>query len=163
MGEALICGPKLRFAESDLPLLSAASIFAVCAMTMHSNAVDIDITGAHSAVVDAFNGRNRDAVRSQLADAFVFYRGNDHTTHVGVDADIDRWSSTIVNAEQWNVKLAVLYSINALAGENGRMLKVRCLFAGNGSTSGLIASNLVFAFFITSCGWLHLNFGRMEG
>lgn len=96
---------------------------AALAFGSAAHAGDFDAASAHGPFLDAFNARNWDAVKAVFTDDAVFHRASGDTAFMGPDAIVERFSSTIGNAGEWNVKFAKLDSPSSLAGADGRVVE----------------------------------------
>ena len=84
-------------------------------------AADFDASGAHEAFMTAFNNRQWDAVKAQLAEDAVFHRANATDVYAGPDAIVERFEQTI--GGEWNVKFVRLDSENQITGNDGRVVE----------------------------------------
>lgn len=76
---------------------------------------------AHDAFREAFNARDWDKVRTQLADDVVFQRATSTDIHSGPDAVLGNLQAPL--ADEWNVKFAKLETENHLVGKDGRVVE----------------------------------------
>jgi ketosteroid isomerase-like protein len=83
-------------------------------------AADFDPAAAHAKFVDAFNNRQWDAVKAQLAADAVFHRANAGEVQSGPDAIVAHFEQPI--GGEWNVKFARLDSEEQFAGKDGRVV-----------------------------------------
>jgi len=84
-------------------------------------AADFDADAAHARFVDAFNNRQWEEVKAQLAEDAVFHRANAAEVYSGPDAIAAHFEQPI--GGEWNVKFARLASQSALAGNDGRVVE----------------------------------------
>ena len=84
-------------------------------------AADFDAEAAHAKFIDAFNNREWDAVKAQLAEDAVFHRANAAEVQRGPDAIVAHFEQPI--GGEWNVKFARLDSQSALTGNDGRVVE----------------------------------------
>ena len=96
---------------------------AAFALTGSVQAADFDAATAHGAFVDAFNARDWDAVKAVFTEDSVFHRASGDTAFMGPDAIVERFSSTIGNEGEWNVKFAKLDSTSSLTGVDGSVVE----------------------------------------
>lgn len=96
----------------------ATTIIVTGSLTTAAHAGDFNAEAAHKAFIDAFNNRQWDAVKSVLTDDSVFHRAVGDEVFIGPDAIIERFSSTIGAADQWNVKFVRLDSTSHMAGND---------------------------------------------
>ncbi|HEX6144229.1 MAG TPA: nuclear transport factor 2 family protein [Geminicoccaceae bacterium] len=103
------------------PVLGGFAIVLVCGTTAW--AAEFDAKAAHQPFMEAFNARDWEGVKSSLAQDAVFHRANAEEVYVGPDAIVGRFSDTIGNPDQWNVKFASLESEDQITGEDGRVVE----------------------------------------
>lgn len=84
-------------------------------------AADFDAQAAHAGFIDAFNNRQWDEVKAQLADDAVFHRANAAEVQSGPDAIVGHFEQPI--GGEWNVKLVRLDSEDQLVGNDGRVVE----------------------------------------
>lgn len=106
-----------------------ALFLAALGLTSTAYAGDFDAAAAHGSLIDAFNNRDWEAVKAVFTDDAVFHRASGDTAFMGPDAIVERFSSTIGNAGEWNVKFAKLDSTSALMGKDGSSVVERGDFA----------------------------------
>ena len=92
-------------------------------LTVGASAADFDADAAHGMLIDAFNGRDWNGVKAVLTEDSVFHRANGDEVFIGPDAIVERFSTTIGAADQWNVKFVRLDSASHLAGKDGRVVE----------------------------------------
>lgn len=100
-------------------LLIALPMVAVLGST--AAAADFDADALHARFMDAFNNRQWDEVKAQLAEDAVFHRANATEVYGGPDAIVDHFKQPI--GGEWNVKFAKLDSQSALTGKDGRVVE----------------------------------------
>ncbi len=98
-------------------------IVAAVALTGTAHAGDFDASTAHGPFMEAFNARDWDAVKAVFTEDAVFHRASGDTAFMGPDAIVERFSTTIGNEGEWNVKFAKLNSSSSLAGADGRVVE----------------------------------------
>ena len=106
--------------------MSGQRFIVTCAAALtafSAHAGDFDAAASHRDFINAFNGRDWDAVKSALTEDSVFHRANGDQVFVGPDAIVERFSSTIGAPDQWNVKFARLDSSAQRAGKDGRVVE----------------------------------------
>jgi ketosteroid isomerase-like protein len=86
-----------------------------------ATAADFDADAAHSQFIDAFNDRQWDALKAQLADDSVFHRANAAEVYSGPDAIVGHFEQPI--GGEWNVKFVRLDSEDQLTGNDGRVVE----------------------------------------
>jgi ketosteroid isomerase-like protein len=84
-------------------------------------AADFDAEAAHGPLIEAFNNREWDAVKAQLAEDAVFRRGNAEEVQSGPDAIVAHFEQPI--GGEWNVKFARLESEDQFMGNDGRVVE----------------------------------------
>lgn len=99
-------------------LLVVVPVIAVLGGTA---AADFDADALHARWIDAFNNRQWDEVKAQLADDAVFHRANATEVYRGPDAILDHFEQTI--GGEWNVKFAELDSEDEFTGKDGRVVE----------------------------------------
>ncbi|MGI9416481.1 MAG: nuclear transport factor 2 family protein [Geminicoccaceae bacterium] len=119
-----------------------------------AQAGDFDAAAAHGPFMDAFNARDWDAVKAVFTEDAVFHRASGDTAFMGPDAITERFSSTIGNAGEWNVKFAKLDSTSALVGKDGGVVE-RGDFAvtAGADDSGCYAGSYMMTWKPTDGGW----------
>lgn len=105
--------------------ITTMSAFAASAMLLHQQAAgaEFDARAAHKPFMQAFNTRDWGAVRSVLVDDAVFHRANAEEVYLGPDSIIGRFSDTIGNPKEWNVKFVRLDSDGEIPGKDGRVVE----------------------------------------
>lgn len=93
------------------------------ALTSTAHAGDFDAASAHGTFVDAFNTRDWDGVKTVFTEDAVFHRASGDTAFMGPDAIVERFSTTIGNEAEWNVKFTKLDSTSSLAGKDGSVVE----------------------------------------
>ena len=86
-----------------------------------ATAADFDPDAAHARLMDAFNNRQWDEVKSLLAEDSVFHRANAAEVYSGPDAIVAHFEQPI--GGEWNVKFARLDSSAQLIGNDGRVVE----------------------------------------
>ena len=86
-------------------------------------AANIDISGLHTSFTKAFNGRDWNGLKGQLADDIVFHRASGTDVFIGSDAVMARFKDTIGAQKQWNVKFAILNSTSSFTGTEGGVVE----------------------------------------
>jgi ketosteroid isomerase-like protein len=86
-----------------------------------ASAADFDPDAAHAKLIDAFNSRQWDAVKAQLADDSVFHRANAMEVYSGPDAIVGHFEQPI--GGEWNVKFVRLDSEDEFVGNDGRVVE----------------------------------------
>lgn len=109
--------------EGDTIMTRFGLIVAALALTSTAHAGDFDAATAHGPFIDAFNARDWDAVKAVFTDDAVFHRASGDTAFMGPDAIVERFSSTIGNEGEWNVKFVKLDSTSALTGKDGSVVE----------------------------------------
>lgn len=104
-------------------VVGAVVVGAMISSVSLANAGELDIEAAHTQFVEAFNARDWSGLRQQMSEDIVFHRANGDQVHIGQDAVSARFSETIGNPEQWNVKFAVLKSTSSHRGKDGRVVE----------------------------------------
>ena len=94
-----------------------------CVVVTSAGAAEFSAEAAHEPFMQAFNGRDWDGVKSVLADDAVFHRANAEEVYVGPDEIVGRFSETIGNPEEWNVKFVRLDSEGHTIGTDGRAVE----------------------------------------
>jgi ketosteroid isomerase-like protein len=84
-------------------------------------AADFDPKAAHASFIDAFNNRQWDEVKAQLAEDSVFHRANATEVYSGPDAIVGHFAQPI--SGEWNVKFVRLASEDQLVGNDGRVVE----------------------------------------
>jgi ketosteroid isomerase-like protein len=84
-------------------------------------AADFDADTHHAKLMDAFNNRQWEEVKSLLADDSVFHRANATEVYSGPDAIVDHFEQPI--GGEWNVKFARLDSTDQFTGNDGRVVE----------------------------------------
>jgi ketosteroid isomerase-like protein len=84
-------------------------------------AADFDADAAHAPFIEAFNNRQWDAVKAQLAGDAVFHRANAGEVQSGPDAIVAHFEQPI--GGEWNVKFVRLDSEDQLVGNDGRVVE----------------------------------------
>ena len=84
-------------------------------------AADFNPDAAHAKFMDAFNNRQWDEVKAQLAEDAVFHRANAAEVYSGPDAIVGHFEQPI--GGEWNVKFARLDSEDQLTGNDGRVVE----------------------------------------
>ena len=102
----------LRYFVIALPL---------CASFASIAAADFDADPLHDKLIEAFNNRQWEDVKSLLAEDSVFHRGNAGEIYAGPDAIVGHFEQTI--GGEWNVKFAELGSESAFTGKDGRVVE----------------------------------------
>ncbi|MGI9503375.1 MAG: nuclear transport factor 2 family protein [Geminicoccaceae bacterium] len=98
-------------------------VLATLGLSVSAKAGDFDTGVAHGAFTDAFNNRQWEDVKSVLTEDSVFHRASGEDVFMGPDAIVERFSSTIGAADQWNVKFARMDSSSSLVGKDGRVVE----------------------------------------
>ena len=84
-------------------------------------AADFDADAAHAGFIEAFNNRQWDALKAQLAEDAVFHRANAAEVYSGPDAIVSHFEQPI--GGEWNVKFVRLDSEDQLVGNDGRVVE----------------------------------------
>jgi ketosteroid isomerase-like protein len=84
-------------------------------------AADFDPDAAHAKLIDAFNNRQWEEVKTLLAEDAVFHRANAGDVQSGPDAIVGHFEETI--GGEWNVKFARLDSKDQFTGADGRVVE----------------------------------------
>jgi ketosteroid isomerase-like protein len=84
-------------------------------------AEDFNADPLHDKLVDAFNNRQWEDVRSLLAEDSVFHRANAEEVFTGPDEIAGHFEQTI--GGEWNVKFVELDSEDAVTGKDGRVVE----------------------------------------
>jgi hypothetical protein len=82
---------------------------------------DFDADAHHAKLMNAFNNRQWEEVKSLLADDSVFHRANATEVYSGPDAIVDHLEQPI--GGEWNVKFARLDSTDQFSGSDGRVVE----------------------------------------
>lgn len=90
---------------------------------MSATAMEFDAKAAHEPFMEAFNSRDWEGVKAALAEDAVFHRANAEEVYAGPDAIAGRFSDTIGNADEWNVKFVRLDSQGSTTGKDGRVVE----------------------------------------
>lgn len=99
------------------------AVLTTFVLTAGAQAADFDASAAHGPLVDAFNSRDWNAVKSVLTTDSVFHRATGDEVFIGPEAIVGRFSETIGAPDQWNVKFARLDSSSHLVGKDGRVVE----------------------------------------
>jgi len=102
---------------------AAATVFGLIFITGSVWAGDFAVGKSHERFTEAFNARDWDSLKSQLADNIVFHRASGEDVFIGPDAVIERFSTTIGAPDQWNVKFAILNSDSEFVGKDGTVVE----------------------------------------
>lgn len=132
-----------------------ASMFGILALSASASAAEpIDVKALHDKFVQAFNTRDWAGLKAQMSDDIVFHRASGDTAFVGPDAVIGRFSETIGNPGQWNVKFAILNSDSSFTGKDGRVVE-RGDFAvtAGGDSSSCYRGSYMMTWVQAGSGW----------
>src|SRR5918995_2424330 len=84
-------------------------------------AADFDAEAQHAKLMDAFNNRQWEEVKSLLAEDGVFHRANATEVYSGPDAIVSHFEQPI--GGEWNVKFVRLDSTDQFTGNDGRVVE----------------------------------------
>jgi ketosteroid isomerase-like protein len=107
--------------QGGFMLRQLAMALPLCAGFASIAAADFDADPLHDKLIDAFNNRQWEDVKSLLAEDSVFHRGNAGEVYAGPDAIADHFEQTI--GGEWNVKFVELDSESAFTGKDGRAVE----------------------------------------
>jgi ketosteroid isomerase-like protein len=100
---------------------SGATLAFLLAFGGNAAAADFDADAQHAKLIDAFNNRQWEDVKSLLAEDSVFHRANATEVQTGPDAIVGHFEQPI--GGEWNVKFARLDSTDQFTGNDGRVVE----------------------------------------